>query len=237
MEAIFLIVLWIILPSSIIPSPLEIAVTWNQLALHNGLLPELVKSITRIWEAIFYSTLISFGIAFLSTSNIFKAPAMWITALRFLGFSGITFLFTIWTKDANGLSIALLTFGMTVFLVTNAVSMVDSISQEQIDYCKTLRFSGFRISYELIFRERLDEIIDLIRQNAAIGLAILSMVESLNRADGGIAALLLSQNKGLNLSIIFAIQITIFCFGLLQDKAFQIARITICPYVKYSSGK
>jgi len=236
-EAIVLLTLWIVLPSQIFPSPLEILSAWNQMALQDGLLPELLKSISTIWKAILYSTLISFGIAYLATAAIFKPVAGWLTALRFLGFAGITFMFTIWTSSGSELKLWLLTFGMSVFLLTNALSMINSIPQDQIDYAKTLNLSGWKITYELAIRDRLDEAMELIRQNVAMGWVMLSMVEGLVRSEGGIGDLLLNQNKHLHLSAVFAIQITILIYGLTQDWLLQRLRLIICPYTKYTAQK
>jgi NitT/TauT family transport system permease protein len=236
-QAIIFFILWVAFPSQILPSPLEIVKAWNEMALQDGMLVELGKSIVTIWKAIIYSALISFGIAYLATASIFRPVARWLTALRFLGFAGITFVFTLWTSNGSDLKTALLTFGMSVFLLTNALSMVENITQDQIDYARTLHLSGWRITYELAFRDRLDEALDLIRQNAAMGWTLLSMVEGLVRSEGGIGDLLLNQNKHLHLSAIFAIQITILVYGLFQDTILQLIKNIICPYVKFSSAR
>lgn len=236
-EAIVLIVLWVALPSQIFPSPVEILTAWNQIALHEGLLPELGKSILTIWKAIMYSTVISFGLAYLATANLFKPVAGWLTALRFLGFAGITFMFTLWTDTGSELKIWLLTFGMSVFLLTNALSAVENIPQDQIDYAKTLHLRGWKITYELAIRDRLDETLELIRQNVAMGWVMLSMVEGLVRSEGGVGDLLLNQNKHLHLSAVFAIQITIIAYGLCQDWLLKQLRYLACPYAKYTAQR
>jgi NitT/TauT family transport system permease protein len=236
-QAFIFLTIWVTFPSQILPSPLEIAHEWNVLALQDGMLVELGKSIVTIWKAIFYSAIISFGIAYLATASLFKPVAGWLTALRFLGFAGITFVFTLWTSNGADLKVALMTFGMSVFLITNALSMIESITQDQIDYARTLHLSGWRITYELAFRDKLDEALDLIRQNAAMGWVMLSMVEGLVRSEGGIGDLLLNQNKHLHLSAVFAIQITILVYGLFQDSILKWIRLLICPYVKFTSAK
>ena len=236
-QAMILISIWVVLPNQVLPSPLEILKSWNEMALQDGMLVELGKSIVTIWKAIIYSTLISFSIAYLATASIFRPVARWLTALRFLGFAGITFVFSLWWNNGSDLKIALLTFGMSVFLLTNALSMIESISQDQIDYARTLHLSGWRITYELAFRDRLDEALDLIRQNAAMGWTMLSMVEGLVRSEGGIGDLLLNQNKHLHLSAVFAIQITILVYGIFQDTILSYLRTVICPYVKFTNAK
>lgn len=231
-QGAILILLWCLSPTGIIPSPIEIIHAWHNLASTQGLLVELFNSLTTIWYALFWSTLISLGIAIFSSTAFFKPVSHWITAFRFLGFAGITFLFTLWTDTGSELKIWLLTFGMTAFLLTNVLALVDSVSQEQIDYAHTLRMNGWQMVYEILMRGKLDEVLDLIRQNAAIGWTLLSMVEGIVRSEGGIGALLLNQSKHLHLNAIFAIQLTILVYGLFQDKILKYLRFIICPYAK-----
>ena len=230
-QAVVLLLLWTFSPVVAMPSPAEIGVAWNDMALTQALLPELYQSAVTIAKAIVMASVISFGLAFLATAVIFKPIVTWLTALRFLGFAGITFLFTLWTSDGAQLKLWLLTFGMSAFLLTNALSMMNAVTQEQVDYARTLRLDGWQITYEVVVRGKLDETLDIIRQNAAIGWTLLSMVEGLVRSEGGIGALLLNQSKHLHLSSIFAIQLTILVYGILQDYFLRYLRTLACPYV------
>jgi NitT/TauT family transport system permease protein len=225
-------VLWSLIPSKEFPSLIEIASAWNVLATQQGLLIELKNSALTIISAIFLSSVISITLTVLSTAALFKPVIGWMTGFRFLGFAGITFLFTMWTSSGNELKLALLTFGMSAFLLTNSLSIVDGITQEEIDYAKTLKISGWRLSYEVVLRGKLDQFLDQIRQNAAIGWSLLSMVEGLVQYEGGVGAMLLKQNKHLHLAAVFAIQITILLYGISQDWVLKFIREMICPYVK-----
>lgn len=229
-----LIVFWLLSPSKIIPTPLEIARAWNDMATNQGLLLELANSALTILKAIGWSTAISMAIACMSTMSFFKTAARWLTSLRFLGFAGITFLFTLWTSNGAELKLWLLTFGMTAFLLTNLLSTVDSVTQQTLDYARTMRLGPWRTAYETIIRGKLADILDLVRQNAAMGWTILSMVEGLVRSEGGIGTLLLNQNRHFHLAAVFAIQITILIYGLGQDYLMKVVRDSVCPYVRFS---
>ena len=230
-QAILMLVLWNFSPIKSIPTPLEIGVAWNTMAKTEGLLYELFISATTILKSIGLASLIAFGLAYLSTAVIFKPVVTWLTALRFLGFAGITFLFTLWTANSGQLKLWLLTFGMAVFLLSSALAMVNSVTQEQIDYARTLRLDGWQITWEIVIRGKLDEAIDIIRQNAAVGWTLLSMVEGLSRSEGGIGAMLLMKGKYLHLEELFAIQLTILLYGILQDYVLRWIRVVICPYI------
>lgn len=236
-QVIVLIILWFAVPTQVLPSPVEIFKAWVHLADDQKLLVELWHSAITIWKAIAATVLLTFIISILSTATFFKPVAKWLTALRFLGFAGITFIFTLMTSDGAELKLWLLTFGMTFFLLANNLAVIDSISQEEIDYAKTLHLRGWRITWETVIRGRLDEFIDLLRQSAAMGWMLLSAVEGLVRYEGGIGALLISQNKFFRLDGVFAIQITILLFGIGQDYALRWIREMVCPYVKLSQAR
>ncbi len=141
------------------------------------------------------------------------------------------------THDGSSLKVWLLTFGMLVFQVTNMVAVTNSITQAEVDYAKTLRMSPFRKVYELLILGKRHDFLDIIRQNAAIGWVMLSMVEGLVRSEGGIGSLLITQSKFLNLSAIVAIQLTILAYGIVQDYVLGYARLLLCPYIQYTNVK
>lgn len=231
-QLMIMAVIWVFLPPGVgIPSPLAIARAWNDLALNQGLLLDLLTSVTMILRALFLSALISFGVAYLTTADLFKATGTFIASMRFLGFAGLTFLFTLWVGgNGSHLKLAMLTFGMTVFLMRSTVDEIRSIPGESVDYARTLGLRGWRITYEIGVRGRLHAMLDLLRQNAAIGWTLIVIVESYVRSDGGIGALLAVQAKYFNLPAVFAIQLTILAYGIAQDMALSLLRAVVCPY-------
>jgi ABC-type nitrate/sulfonate/bicarbonate transport system permease component len=237
-QALILMALWVILPASTgIPSPLDIAHSWDTLARNNGLIIELLTSVATITKALLLSTILSFSIAYLTTATIFKPIGGFMSSMRFLGFAGLTFLFTLWTSSGEGLKLALLTFGMTVFLSCSCIAEVKSVTASQIDYARSLGLSGWGITYEMIVGGKMNTMFDLVRQNAAVGWTLLSMVEGLVRSEGGIGALLLTQNKYFNLSAVFAIQLTILSYGILQDYALNWLRRACCKHATLNDVK
>lgn len=230
-QLILLGLIWMSMPPSTgIPTPVAIAEAWNKLALEQGLLAELMVSVIVILKALMMSALISFTLAYLTTADIFKPGATMIASLRFLGFAGLTFLFTLWTSNGQNLKLALLTFGMTVFLTRSTVDEIKSIPSESIDYARSLGLRGWRITYEIGVRGSLHVMLDLLRQNAAVGWTLIVLVEGLVRSEGGIGALLLVNGKYFNLSGVFAIQLTILAYGIIQDIALNALRALVCPY-------
>jgi NitT/TauT family transport system permease protein len=233
-QLVIFLILWNTIPGTGLPSILDVASHWNTLALEQGLLVELWVSIKTITVALALSLLISVSIGALATANMFKPLGSFVSAMRFLGFAGLTFLFTLWTADGYQLKLLLLTFGITVFMTTSMLAVVQSIPQSDIDYARTLKLSGWRITWEMFVRGRLDSILDILRQNAAVGWTLLSMVEGLVRSEGGIGSLLISQNKFFVLGGVVAIQLTILAYGILQDYALRGLIQVACPHTKRS---
>lgn len=236
-QIVIFLAIWILVPNQYIPTPDRIIAAWHELATKQGMLMELWASAFTILKAILLTTFISVGFGALSTLRFFEPPARWLSAVRFLGFAGVTFLLTLWSSNGSDLKLYLLTFGMTAFMLTNTLSTVRSISQREIDYTRTLSMSPWRSLWELFFQGKKAEILDMVRQNAAIGWTLLSMVEGLVRSEGGIGAMLLNQNRYFNLEAVFAIQITILVYGISQDYIMQMIRTMLCPYVKLTEAK
>ena len=228
---------WLLAPKSLFPSPSEVLSAWHMLAREQGMLVELATSSWTILQALIYSSIIAAAFAYLAALNVLKPVANGIAAMRFLGFAGITFMFTMIASDGGSLKVYLLTFGMLVFQVTNMLAVTNSITQAEVDYAKTLRLSSPRAVYELLVRGKLHDFLDIVRQNAAIGWVMLSMVEGLVRSEGGIGSLLINQSKYLNLSAIVAIQITILVYGIVQDYVLGAIRLLLCPHINHTNLK
>ena len=70
-------------------------------------------------------------------------------------------------------------------------------------------------------------------QNAAMGWMALTMVEGLVRSEGGIGALMLNENKHLDLDAVFALIGVVLVVGIAQDVALAWLRRTACPYARW----
>ena len=149
---------------------------------------------------------------------------------RFLGLIGLSFVFTLMVGGGHPLKVSLLVFGMTVFFVTSMAAEVEAIPKDTFDHTRTLRMGAWRMVWEVVVLGTLDKAIEVLRQNAAIGWMMLTMVEGISRAEGGVGAMLLAQNKHFHLAEVFAVQLTILAIGLVQDYAIGILKRIVCPY-------
>ena len=221
---------WYASGSKTLPSPTEVAHSWLAMVQTQGLIFELWESVKVLLLSLLLSAGLSLLIVAAGTAPAFLPIAQFASLLRFLGFAGLTYLFMLMTDDGYQLKLCLLVFGITVMMVTSMLAEVSAIPQESIDHCRTLGMKHWRITYELVLLGKADTFLDLIRQNAAIGWTLLTMVEGLTRSQGGVGALLLNQNRYFLLSGVFAIQLTILAYGIAQDYVLGKLRASICPY-------
>jgi len=229
-QVIAIIAVWWIWPASIIPKPMDIVHAFGDLWMNYGLGYELWTSFILNIQAIIITLLISLFLSYLVVLPFFRPIAAWVSKGRFLGLVGLTFLFPVLTSTSHQLKISLLVFGMVVFYVTSMVEVVAGIPRDELDYARTLRMGNWRVVWEVIVLGKIDVAIEILRQVAAIGWMMLTMVEGLARAEGGVGVLLLSQNKHFHLDKVFAIQISIFLIGIFQDYCIGLVKAQLCPY-------
>ena len=221
---------WALAGSRTLPSPMDVARAWLDLAQHQGLLVELWASVKVSLLALAVSTLAAVAMACLATAPAFMPLARLAATLRFLGFAGLTYVFMLVSSDTLGLRVSILAFGMFVFMVTALLADLAATSRSPIDHCRTLGMRHWRITGEVVVLGKADVILDLMRQNAAVGWTLLTLVEGLTRSGGGIGAMLLNQNRYFLLAGVFAIQLTILAVGLAQDALLSKLKDSLCPW-------
>jgi NitT/TauT family transport system permease protein len=225
-----LLTVWATSSYVFLPKPMAVLQAFNDLWKTEGLGQELIISFILNVQAMAWATLLSLGFAYLTVVPVFRPIVLAISKGRFLGMVGLTFFFTLLFSSGHRLKVSLLVFGVGVFFVTSMVDVVAQVPKEKFDLARTLRMGEWRVVWEVIVLGRADAAFDALRQNAAMGWMMLTMVEGISRSEGGIGALLLNQNKHFRLEAVFAIQIAILIIGLFQDYAIGLAKKFICPY-------
>lgn len=226
--AVFLAV-WTASPPGMIPDPVSILLALRPL-LQDGLLFELWISFRTSLEALAIVFALSLFLSYLTVIPLFRPAAFGVASFRNFGISGFLIAFTVALGSGHALRVALLTFCMAPFFVTSMVSVISSIPREEWDDARVLRMGPIRSVWEVAVLGRLDHSLEILRQNAAMGWMVLTMVEGLTRTEGGLGVMMLNEGKHFNLSAVFAIQFVIFCVGITQDMALGWLRKVCCPY-------
>jgi len=235
-EAMIFILLWMFSPFALLPTIGDVwkafVEQWGQ-----GLPGELIVSFYANLQAIAISCIISLGLAYLTVLEGFRPIVTFLSKMRFLSMMGLSFFFTVATSTAHQLKISLLVFSISVFFVTGMADVIESIPKEQYDLARTLRMGPWRTVWEVVVLGQIDKAFDVLRQNAAIGWMMLTMIESMVRSEGGIGAMLSTANKHFYLNAVFAIQITILLLGLFQDWSIGASKNLFCPYASLASER
>lgn len=236
-QALFAVLLWAHSSLDALPGPLEVARSFAGLWWSQGLGPALFVSLTTSVLAVLIATVLSVGLAWLSVLPVMRPLAAAVSKGRFLGLAGLTFVFLLALGGGQPLRVALLVFGMTVFLTTSLAAEVAAIPRSKFDHARTLGLGEWRVTWEVVVLGTADRALELVRQNAAIGWTMLTTVEGLTRAEGGVGTLLLDQNKHLHLAEVFAVQIAVLVVGLGQDAVLGWLRRVLCPWSDLRVGR
>lgn len=227
-----LLLAWSFGTSFSLPSPGEIPGAWLRLVAEDGLIYELGVSLKLNVEAVVISTLLSVCFSYMTLTKFGSFPVRVLSKFRFFGMAGFVIVFTRMFGGEHALKVALLVFGMSAFFLTSMIDVVGSATRKEFDHTRSLRMSRWRGIYEVVILGKLDLTFDALRQNAAIGWMMLTMVEGLVRFEGGVGVIMLNESKYRNLAAVFAVQLTVLFIGIIQDQVLGWLKNVCCPHSK-----
>jgi len=234
--SVIFLIWWSTYPPAIIPKPIDTLNAWLMLFTSGNLAVHIASSLELNIYAIVASTVISLVITYTSLLPIFRPIAKMVSYMRYMGLTGVSFVFTLLASGLE-LKVMLLTFGMTVFFVTSMLAVVENIEADDYRLARSLGMGPWQTMYEVVIRGTLHHAFDILRQNAAIGWLMLTAVEGLVRSGGGLGLVLLNENKAFHLEQIFALQITVLTIALFQDYLFGWAYQAFFRYATLSRGR
>ncbi len=226
---VVILLLWMLAPA-FFPKPGRVFSAMSEMISSQGLIAELATSLGLFAQSLLIATIISLGLAYLTVVAAVRPFIMALTRARFLSLVGLTFIFTMMVGGGRPLKVSLLVFGISAFFLTSMVDVVASVPREKLDHARTLRMGEWRVVWEVIVLGQMGVTLDVLRQNAAIGWMMLTMVEGISRSEGGIGALLMDQNKHFNLAAIIAVQIVFLIAGFFQDAFLAWLKATVVPH-------
>ena len=180
-QLLVLFFIWILSPTVFLPKPVEVFHALNEMWME-GLGGELITSFFLNLQAIALSTLLSLLLAYLTVIPFFRPIVALLSKLRFLSMVGLTFFFTLMATSGHELKLYLLVFSVSVFFVTGMAEVVAAIPKEKFDLARTLRMGEWRVVYEVVVLGQADKAFETLRQNAAMGWMMLTMVDGTCRS-------------------------------------------------------
>jgi ABC-type nitrate/sulfonate/bicarbonate transport system permease component len=237
-EAAVALSLWEILGGGgLIPTPTKIAGQAFSIVTSGYFVDNFLTSLGLTLTGMGLSIIIALVVSYLSLIPVFTPVSRFIVKCRYLTLTGLIFLFTLLTHDGHQLKLSLLVFGIVPFFVTSLLSIIEAIPLQEYELCKTLRMSNWRTLWEVVIVGRLDQVIEVMRQNFAIAWMMITMVEGLNMSEGGLGTMLIKSNKYIDLSTVFAILVIIFGVGVFFDFLLKKMRVWLFPYANIQTRK
>jgi len=229
-QVVVALMLWFASPNHLLPSPVDTIQAFPKLWNVEGVGTELVTSLVLNAQAIFFMLIIFLTLSYLTVVPFFRPIGTFLSLGRFNGFVGLPLIFTLIFGSPHTVKVALLVFGMGVYTVQAVSKLIENIPKEEFDHARTLRMGEWRVVWEVVILGHLDEVIDILRTNIAMGWMMLPMVEGRFRSEGGIGALLMNQDKHFALESIYAIQILVCIVGLIIDYGINVFKNIVCPH-------
>jgi ABC-type nitrate/sulfonate/bicarbonate transport system permease component len=237
-EAAVALLLWEFFGSNgLIPTPVRIAEKVFLILMSDYFADNFLSSLGLTLSGMGLSIAIALTVSYLSLIPLFTPVARFIVKCRYLTLTGLIVVFTLLTQDGHQLKLSLLVFGIVPFFVTSLLSIIESIPVQEYELCKTLRMNNWRSLLEVVIIGRLDQVLEVMRQNFAIAWMMITMVEGLSMSEGGLGTLLIKSNKYIDLSTVFAILVIIFAVGVCFDFLLKKMRIWLFPYTKIQVRK
>lgn len=216
---IIVLLFWIITSlgdTHLFPSPQQVLSGFSEL-YNEGLIVHVFSSLLLCLYAVVIAIIISLTLAYLSPVPLFSPVSQFISKLRYLPLTGITFYLAIMINNARTMQVWVLVVFMSTYLTTSLLSMIKDIPQEEFDHARSLKCNRWEVLLEVIIKGRIDYVFEVVRQNLAIVWMMLVTVESILVAAGGLGFLIKNSDKFMNHGRIIALQIVILGLGLCID--------------------
>lgn len=236
-EAIVALIAWELSGEGLIPGPVKVGSALVKVLGSAAFMENFIASLFLTFKGMGISILIALVISYLSLVPLFKPLADLVVRLRYLTLTGLIFLFMMLTQNGGQLKLSLLIFGIVPFFVTSLLSIIADIDRQEQELCKTLRMGPWRTLWEIVIVGRLDQVLDVMRQNFAIAWMMITMVEGLSMSEGGLGTMLIKSNKYMDISTVFALLIVIFLVGLFFDWLLGRLRAWLFPYTRLQIAK
>ena len=216
--------------NEVLPKPLGVFSALSTIVTDNTFLDDLFATFGLVVQGMVISIGISIFLIYLSTIPAFNGIIKFVSKLRFLTYTGLLFVFTILLKDAHQIKISLLLFGIIPYFVTSLLSYVGDIKKSEYELCTSLKFSVWQTLYEVIIKGKLHVVLEVIRQNFAICWMLITSVEGISMAEGGLGTMMLKANKFVKMDQVFAVLLIILTIGIFFDYIFDVLKVWWFPY-------
>jgi NitT/TauT family transport system permease protein len=225
---------WFFNPIQALPLPQEVLAAigkmWNAEQPAQGLAYNVYVTLKLNVVGLGYASIISIVIAYVSVIPLFQPVNKMVQWLRYIPIVGFNLVFLSLFSIGWPMKVAMLTTGMSFFLVTSMTSVIASIPRMKYELAKVLGYGDWQVFYSVIVRPTLPQMIDMVAQNAAIGWVMITAIETYNRTEGGIGSQIYAYSATNNLAEVYAYLLIIGVIAVLEDWLFALTKRLFFPY-------
>ncbi len=227
------LLLWIFNPIKALPYPSEVLAAFRQMWSapgSQGMVYNIWVTLKLNIVGLLLSSIISLIVAYLSVVPFFQPFNKIVQWLRYLPIVGFNLVFLTLFTIGWPMKVAMLTTGMTFFLVTSMTGVIAAIPRMKYELARVLGYNDWHLFYSVVVRPTLPQMIDMIAQNAAIGWVMITAIETYNRTEGGIGSQIYSYSSTNQLAEVYAYLIIIGVIAVLEDWLFALLKRLLFPY-------
>jgi NitT/TauT family transport system permease protein len=226
--------IWFLNPIKALPLPHEvlaaIAKMWKSDQPGQGLAYNVYVTLKLNVVGVGYASIISIIVAYLSVIPIFQPFNKMVQWLRYIPIVGFNLVFLSLFSIGWPMKVAMLTTGMSFFLVTSMTGVVAAIPRMKYELAKVLGYNDWHVFYSVVVRPTMPQMIDMIAQNAAIGWVMITAIETYNRTEGGIGSQIYAYSSTNNLAEVYGYLLIIGVIAVLEDLFFSLIKRLFFPY-------
>lgn len=224
---------WFFNPIKALPYPSEVLQALGRLWSGGGgqnLVYNVYVTLKLNVVGLLYSSVLSLLIAYLSVIPVFQPFNKMVQWLRYIPIVGFNLVFLSLFTIGWPMKVAMLTTGMTFFLVTSMTGVIASVPRMKYELARVLGYNDWQVFYTVVVRPTLPQMIDVIAQNAAIGWVMITAIETYNRTEGGIGSQIYAYSSTNQLAEVYSYLAVIGIIAVLEDGFFTLLKRVLFPY-------
>lgn len=233
-----ILLVWILITSlklispSLLPSPIKVITSFNELHFNDALIRNLAYSIFLNFlgyiEAITIAVIIGFP---LGLFPIFKDMfSKQVNASRFIPLTAVTGVFIAWFGIDMNMKVQFLAFGILVYLLPVVVQRISDVENVYEQTAITLGATTWQRIKHVYIPSVASKLSDDVRVLVAISWTYIIVAEMINSSSGGVGALCYNSARQSRIDKVFAILLVIIVVGFIQDKIFEKIDKIAFPY-------
>jgi NitT/TauT family transport system permease protein len=227
------LLIWFLNPIKALPYPGEafqaFGRMWNAEG-SQGLLYNVYVTLKLNIVGLIYSALISAVVSYLSVIPVFQPLNKMVQWLRYIPIVGFNLVFLTLFAIGWPMKVAMLTTGMSFFLVTSMTGVISGIPRMKYELAKVLGYNDWQVFHSVVVRPTLPSMIDMVAQNAAMGWVMITAIETYNRTEGGIGSQIYAYSSTNQLAEVYAYLLIIGLIAVTEDWIFTLLKRFLFPY-------